>query len=68
MKFYRGSAGEAVGYAFSDDRLPAESRAEDYYLAPDADTVERLSDLLLGVAEPAGVLDHGCDAPPPRGG
>lgn len=43
VKFYRGSAGEAVGYAFSDERLPADRRAEDYYLAEGADVVERLT-------------------------
>ncbi len=43
MKFYRGSAGEAVGYAFSDERLPADRRAEDYYLAEGGDVVERLT-------------------------
>ena len=43
MKFYRGSASHAVGYAFSDERLPVDRRAEDYYLAEGADVVERLT-------------------------
>lgn len=58
MKFYRGSAESAVGYAFSDERRTVAQRADDYYLDDEAEHVDRLVVSAGGGIE-RDVLDRG---------